>query len=338
MPIANIKLIAGIGLVTAALGLSGGVARAQATPVTIALPAISVLFLAEYVAEDAHIWEKEGLAVKVLNISGIGSINAVISKSADFSMSSGPSITRAYAHGQKLVALATALNQSGQDVVLRKDIADAAHFDPTAPLATRAQILKGKTIAISAVGAIPDLVLRAVAKAGGVTPDQMTITPMQPPEFLAAFARKSIDGFSNTPPFIQQVVLDGTGVIVSDSAKGEPTEFSPVSVTMLMTRSDFCASQKSVCEKTVHGTVAAMQFIRAQPVETLAIMKARFPSYDEKVLKAAYEMLKAMTPDSAATTIPELENGDQMNVAAGYMKSEDKLADYGVLIDNSFLK
>jgi ABC-type nitrate/sulfonate/bicarbonate transport system substrate-binding protein len=338
MRIGNIRLIAGIGLLTATLGLSGGIARAQTTPTVIALPAVSVLFLAEYVAEDAHVWDKAGLAVKVLNISGIGSINAVISKSADFSMSSGPSITRAYAHGQKLVALATALNQSGQDVVLRKDIADATHFDPTAPLATRAQILKGRTIAISAIGAIPDLVLRAVAKAGGVTPDQMTITPMQPPEFLAAFARKSIDGFSNTPPFIQQVVLDGTGVIVSDSAKGEPTEFSPISATMLLTRADFCAQQKTVCEKATQGIVAAMGIIRTQPSQTLAIMKTRFPAYDDKVLAAAYEMVKAMTPDSAATTVAALENGDLMNVAAGYMKSDEKLADYKVLIDNSFIK
>src|ERR1019366_8975017 len=114
-------------------------------------------------------------------------------------------ITRAYAAGQKLVALVNVQDQAGQDVVVRKDIAEAAHFDPNAPLSTRARILKGRTIAISAVGAMPDVVLRAVAKSAGVAADQMVITPMQPPEILAAFARHAIDGFSNAPPYIQQV-------------------------------------------------------------------------------------------------------------------------------------
>ncbi len=330
--------LAGAVALAIAVAMGGSAARAQTEQTIIALPAVSVLFLVEYVAEDSHLWEQQGLGVKVLNINGIGSINAVIANSADFSMSSGPSITRAYARGQKLVALATALNQSGQDVVVRKDIADAAHFDPSAPLATRAQILKGRTIAVSAIGAIPDLILRAVAKTAGITPDQLIVPPMQPPEFLAAFARKAIDGFSNTPPFIQQVVLYGTGVIVSDSAKGEPTEFSPVSSSLLLARADFCATHQSICEKTVHGVVEAIQIIRHDQAATLAIMRARFPAYDDKVLLAAYEMVKAMTPDSPVTTAQELENGDLLNIAAGFMRQDEKLANYSDLADNSFVK
>ncbi len=313
-------------------------ARAQIEHTILTVPAVSFNFLAESVAEDSHLWEKQGLEVKVLNIAGVGALNAVIANSADFSMSSGTSITRAYARGQKLVALASVVDQSEQDVVVRKDIADAQHFDPNAPLATRAQILKGRTIAISAVGAIPDLVLRVVAKSAGVAPDQMVITPMQPPEFMAAFARKAIDGFSNSPPFIQQVVLDGTGVIVSDSAKGEPTEYAPFSSALLLTRADFCVAHRTICEKMVHGFVEATKIIRNQPTETLAIMKARFGTYDDKVLRAAYDMMKATTPDPAVTTAKELENADLINIAAGFMKPEDKLADYGALIDNDFVK
>jgi hypothetical protein len=66
-------------------------------------------------------------------------------------------------------------------------------------------------------------------------------------------------------------------------------------------------------------------------------MKARFVAYDDKVLLAAYEMVKAMTPDSPVTTAQELENGDLLNVAAGFMKPEEKLANYGDLTDNSFV-
>ena len=276
--------------------------------------------------------------MKVVYIAGVGATNAVIANSADFAMSSASSITRAYARGQKLVALATPIDQSGQDVVVRKDIAEAAHFDPNAPLSTRARILKGRTIAIGDIGTIPDVVLRVVAKSAGVAPDQMVITPMHTPEFLAAFARHAIDGFSGEPPAIQQVVLNGTGAIVSDAAKGEPTEFSPVAGTLLVARADFCAAHRPICEKMVRGFVEAARIIRNQPAETLAIMKARYGSYDDKVLRAAYEMEKAMTPEPSVTTAKELENGVLMSIAAGFLKPEEKLADYSALIDNDFVK
>ena len=186
---------------------------------------------------------------------------------------------------------------------------------------------------------MPDLVLRVVAKAGGVAPDQMVIRrAKQPPEFMAAFARHAVDGFTNSPPFIQQVVLDGTGVIVSDFAKGEPTEFSPFASALFVTRADFCAAHRSICEKMVRGIVEATRIIRNQPSETLAIMKARFGTYDDKVLRAAYEMIRATTPDPATSTAKEMENGDLMNIAAGFMKPEDTLADYGALVDNEFVK
>ena len=321
----------------AALGLAMPQARAE--DVTLAIPAQNLLFLTQYIAADQHLWEKQGLNTKVIYITGIGATNAVIAGSADFSMASGPTVTRANAKGQKLVALLTAINKSGQSVVLRKEVADAAHFDPKAPLAERAKVLKGKKIAVSAVGAIPDAVLRVVAKAGGLGPDDIVVPPMQPPEFMAAMASKSIDGFSNSPPFPEQLIAAGTGVLVSDSRLGEPSEFDPVSSSVLLARGDYCGKHQSICEKMVHALYQAVQIIRTDPQTSLAVMKAHFgTAYDDKVLQAAYETVKAMTPDNPSTTVQMLENGDSMNVAAGFMKADEKLPDYQPLIDNSFVK
>src|SRR5262249_12432415 len=116
-------------MVPAVLGLAAtavAVPVARAEGATLAIPGQDVLFLARYIADDQHLWQKQGLNVKILDIIGIGSMNAVIAGSADFSMGSGPTITRAWARGQKVVALLTAISQSGQSIVLRKEIADAA--------------------------------------------------------------------------------------------------------------------------------------------------------------------------------------------------------------------
>jgi ABC-type nitrate/sulfonate/bicarbonate transport system substrate-binding protein len=322
----------------AGLALAPALARAADDKAILAIPGTNVLFLVQYVAADEHLWAKQGLDVDVRYIIGIGAMNAVISGSAAFSMSSGPSITRANARGPKLTALATANAQSGQDVVIRKDIADAAHFDPGAPLSLRGRIVKGRTFAVGGLAAIPDIVLKVIARDAGVARDDVTVTPMQPPEFMAAFQRKAIDGFANSPPFIQQVVLDGTGVMVSDTAKGEPTEYSPVSSALLLARADYCPAHQDICTKMVGGVVAALRLIRADKATAIAVMKTHFGTYGDKVLEASYDMLRAITPEPPITTPQELENGDNMNVAAGYMKPEEKLPRYDTIIDNEFVK
>jgi sulfonate transport system substrate-binding protein len=327
--------IAMLGFVGVAMLAPPAIAAEEDT--TLAVPAINLGFLTRYVAEDEGFWKKQGLNVKVQHIQGIGSMNAVIAGSVDFSMSSGPSITRANARGQKLTALATSISESDAYIVIRKDIAEAAHFNPNASLAERGKILKGKTIATGGTAAIPDIVLKTVQKIAGVPREDVTTTPMQPPEFMAAFSRKAIDGFVSGPPFSQQAVIEGTGVLVSDSAKGEPKEYSPVSSALLLTRADFCSTHRSICQKMVHGIVQAAKFVHEHKPQTLAIIKKNF-KLDDKVVEASYEALKAMTPVPPITTPKSLENADLLNIAAGFMTEKDELADYAAIINNEFTK
>ncbi|HZT51875.1 MAG TPA: ABC transporter substrate-binding protein, partial [Stellaceae bacterium] len=135
------------GVVAAALGGGAGAARAETDHVTLALPAEGMNFLAYYVAQDLGIFAAQQIDVKGVVITGVGSFNAVVSGSVEFSFSSGSSLTRAAAHGQRMLALAQMNNLPVWDIVIRKEIAEAAHFDPKAPLAERAAILKGHTIA-----------------------------------------------------------------------------------------------------------------------------------------------------------------------------------------------
>ena len=334
---ARTLVLAALGI--AAIGALPQTARAATSEsTTLAIPAENLGFISRYVAEYEGLWKQQGLDVKVLDIQGIGSMNAVISGSVDFSMSSGPSITRADARGRNLVALATGIDQSDEYIVIRKSIAEAAHFNPDAPLAERGKILEGKTIAVGGAAAIPDIVLKVVAHLAGVARESVTTTPMTPPEFMAAFDRKSIDGFVSGPPFTQEALIAGTGVLVSDAAKGEPQQYSPVSSALLLSRKDFCSAHRSICVKMVHGIVEAAKFIHAHPKQTLAILKKHFGKYNDKVLEASYQALAAMTPVPPITTPKSLENADDMNIAAGFMPASAKLADYAAIIDNQFTK
>ena len=115
---------------------------------TMAIPVTSLGFMMEFVAEDMHFYEKHGVAMKTTQINGLGSINALIAGSVDFAQPSGVSLTRAASKGQNLLAIVQLTDRIVVQVVLRKELAEAAGFDPKAPLAKRAAILKGRTMAV----------------------------------------------------------------------------------------------------------------------------------------------------------------------------------------------
>lgn len=324
----------------ALLAASPHAAAQSAAPeqASLALPAINLAFIDTYLAEDEGFWKNQGLDVTIHHITGIGATNAVIAGSIDFSFASGPTVTRANARGQKLVALATTIDQSDEDIIVQKRIADAAHFDPNAPLAVRGRILKGLTIATGGAGAIPDIILKVVAKEAGLGPNDVTTTPMAAAEFSAAFAQKRIDGFVSGPPFAQIALLDGTGVMVSDTSKGEPKDYAPVSSALLLARADFCPAHRSICTKLLHGIVEASRFFHAHPKETLAVMKKHFGTYSDKVLEASYQALLPMMPVPPITTPEELRNANRLDIASGFLKPGDMLSDFSAIIDNEFTK
>src|SRR6185295_6136180 len=125
-----------------ALGLNPTVGKAQETEVTFAIPALTLTFTAHFVAEDAGFFKREGLKVTTRNLVGVASPNAVLAGSADFTMGTGPVFLRAAAQGQRFFAIANLVDRPMVELVLRKDVAEAAGITDKTPPAERAKALK----------------------------------------------------------------------------------------------------------------------------------------------------------------------------------------------------
>src|SRR5690242_21918818 len=97
------------GVASAAIGLAmlAGPAGAAPDNTSLSLPGEGVTFLPIYAAQDAHLFEKEGLTVKTVYLPGVGTTNAVISGAVDFGISNGVPLTRAAAHGQNMLPIAS---------------------------------------------------------------------------------------------------------------------------------------------------------------------------------------------------------------------------------------
>jgi NitT/TauT family transport system substrate-binding protein len=324
--------------VALALGAAQAPARADVDPATLALPAEGMNFLAYYIAEDLGIFKAQGIDVKSVVIAGVGSFNAVVAGSVDFSFSSGSSLTRAAAHGQRMLALAQENNLPVWDIVLQKDIADAAQFDPRAPLAVRAALLKGRTMGIAGVQALDNAYLNIVAKEGGADLASMKLAPMGSTELVAAFERKAIDGFVSGPPWPQVVEDDGTAVPIAIGPNGEPASLVPIASSLLIARPQTCIERRVLCEKIGRSMVLASQAVHERTKDVLAALEKRFQNIKPAVLERSLAALVKVMPMVPLVDAVALKKADEINVDAGFMKPDQLLSSYEGLATNEYLK
>jgi len=313
-------------------------ARAENEHALMALPADVMQFLGIYAAQDLGFWQREGLDVKTVFIAGVGSFNAVVSGSADFSVSSAVALTRAAAHGQRMLAIANMIDRPVWSIVVSKEIADAAHFDPAAPLAMRARLLQGRKISIDAVNSVVHAYLRAIARAGGVDPENIIVAPLQPADTLAAFSRKALDGFVAGTPWPQQVLQNGTGVVIASPITNDPDWIAPNGSGVVVTRPQFCVEHRSICLKMGKGLVAGARFIHEQPDEALALMKKHFDKIDAAVIERSFKVVEIGTPLPPVMVSAVLANSERLNIEAGLMAPADRLKSYDGLFTDAFVR
>ena len=325
-------------LATLVLGCAPLQAQPALEDVTMAVPAVGFPFTAGYVADALGLWEKHGLRVKTVTVAGIGSTNAVISGSAEFAQISGLSLTRAAASGQRLLAIANTLERPITEISIRRDIAAAAGFDPKAPLAKRAQVLKDHTFAIGGVNTVVHAYLRIVAGIGGLDPESIRVAPMAGDNMLAGMQTRAIDGMSTVLPWTRKGTVEGTTVLVASGAEGDPPHLAPLAFNVVATRPETCEKRKSLCVKMGRAVSEAMATIRDDPQRTLAVVKQRFAKFDEAVLNVSVDIVRRATPAVPAVTAAALENAENFNVEARLMKPDAKLKSYEGLSTGEYVK
>lgn len=315
-------------------------AQADMEKTTMALPAIAPIFALSWVAQDAGIYKDVGLEVTEHLIQGVGATNAVIGGSVDFANSSGTTLTRAAAKNQPIVGIATTYDRSGFWIILNKKIADERHFDPKAPLADRAKVMKGLRFSVGSLQTLPHAYLNAIARIGGLDPEtDLVAAAISLPNILGAMTTGSIDGASVGPPVVQQALKAGD-VLVADGTTGNPIDppwLTRIDSIVVVAKKDTCTARRSLCVKMGEALAKAASFIQDRPKETEAIMGKRLNFTDPQILEEMYQVTAESTPRSPAVSAKGLETADQLNVEAGFMPADQKLKSYDGLFDNEFV-
>lgn len=333
--------VALLGVVSAVPFLGGAVKVVAQAPeeVTLAVPALSLTFASTFVAEELQLWEKEGLRVKISTVPGVGAANAVLAGSVDFCLTSAATQVRAAARGQQLFAIAQLMDRIPQEAVLRKEVADKAGITAALPIEKRGQALRGKRMAVDSINSINHILLKYVAKKGGLDPEKdLTVTPMQPANMIAALKSGAIDGFMMSPPWPSMATRDGTGVTFVSVPRGDLAELYPFAFILLVGRPGFCDNTPAVCRKLVAGYKRALGLIHDNPTEALAALRKKFDKIEPGVLADSFEVTRAAASKTALVQEAGIRHAVDFQVDAGAMKPEEKVPNLSALYTNKFVQ
>jgi len=330
------------GMAAAALGVAVGLCpsdgTAQETEVVMALPAPTMTFSSVFLAEDAGFFKKEGLKVSLRNLVGVAATNAVIAGSADFTMGTGPVFLRAAAQGQRLLALANLIDRPLVELVLRKDVAEAAKISPQMSLAERGKVLKDKTIGIQGVGSIIHAWTRLVGHRAGLDVEKdFRIAPMNPPAMLPALDSKQLDGYATSLPFTTQAVLKGSAVMLASGFDAAP-DLLPFAYGLVYTRPQTCTEKRDLCVRMARAMANANAFIHGKPDEALALLKKRFARMDQDLLAAAWQTVSKAHAKDIKVTLPALDHSQKVSLEASLLKPEDALKSFDGLYTDEFVR
>ncbi len=321
-----------------AVGLGPTIGNSQEIDILMALPAATLTFSAAFIAEDGGFYKKEGLKVSYRTIVGVGSVNAVIAGSADFTMGTGPVFLRAAAQGQRLLALANLVDKPLVELVLRKDVAAAAGITDAMPLGERAKALKGKTIGIQGVGSIVHAWERLVANRGGLDIEKdVRIAPMDPSGMPAALETRQIDGYATSLPFTTQAVLGGSAVMLASAVRDAP-DLLPFAYGLVYTRPDTCAKQREKCVRMARALAGANAFIHDKPAAALDLLKKRFDKMDPAVLAAAWQIVAQAHAKDIRVTVPGLDHSQKVSLEAKLLEPKDALTSFDGLYTDEFVR
>jgi NitT/TauT family transport system substrate-binding protein len=328
-------LIAAAMLGAASLPVS---AQPALQDIVIAMPNFTFTSTPNFIADELGLWAKHGLRAKFIQIQGIGATNAVIAGSADFVQAGGSTLTRAAARGQRLLAIANTVERNIVAITMRKELAEAGGFDASAPLAKRAQVLRGKTFGVGAINANPHAYLLVVAHQAGIRPDELRVTALEGNAMMAAFQNKQIDGMSNSPPWPLRPVVEGASVVIASGPNGDPPNAVNFAYNVVLAKPETCQKRREVCMGVGQVMKEAVAYLVAHPTVVKAILQKKFPNLDAKLIAAAFEEIRKSTPKVPVVTDESLHHADDFNIEAGMMKADAKLKSYNGLFTDEFVK
>jgi NitT/TauT family transport system substrate-binding protein len=279
----------------------------------------SMLYLPLYVAIDQGFFTAQGLDLdKETAGSPTVALNAVISKSAEFSL-----------HGPEWVAIAASKGAAVH--IIANVVNGAAVWIAATPdfKFTSVKDLKGEKVVTGTMPTTSTSLFMKLLKENGMdanTDVDMIQVPIgtEPGPFMAQQAKVAV----MYEPGLDQVVAKGMKAVL-----GFPKLYGPYAFSAIAARNDV---DPDSAQRLVKGLEMAMRFMPANQARTIEIAKSEFPNLDPAVVEAAVKRMIAedVYPKSVDISADALKVSMATQIALGNLSAQP---DYETFVDKTFI-
>ena len=248
-------------------------AQAQLVKLKAAYSSESSWSLATWVAYDAELFKKYGLAVDLVLIRSAATITAaLIAGETPMIQLGGNGTIQAALQGADTVNVQTLVPIIPQSLVVSADIKST-------------EDLKGKRLGVSRFGALSDLVIRHYLRKFGLDPAKdVTIVQVGGiPELLAAMKAGAISGGSLSPPVLTAAKKAG----FRELGDFESLDYKYPAVAIATTRS-FIQRQRSTALNFLRAEVEGIHAIRTQKNFAMNVLKKYMRISDPDIIEEGY--------------------------------------------------
>ena len=284
----------------------------------VAGPSVNMIYA--YVPQDAGLWKKHGLDVRMVLFEA-GSTLAQVARAGEvkFAVNSGPTTIASRTQGADSVIVATSVNTLPYSLVTAKGI-------------TKWADLKGKKIGISRFGSGTDTAIRLVCKKFGLDPakDLVIIQGGTQPSRLQALIAGSLDATLVSPPLDLKAKQQGLTILVNIAELA-----IPYPQLVIETTDRFARENPREVKNFLKGFLEGVYYTASHKDETKKLITKYLKESDPEILEATYQSFIQVTDYSANPNLDGLRNAiEEVGARVPAAKSK-KPEDF---IDTRFLK
>ena len=247
-----------------------------AEKITASYGAISGSMAQTWVAKEAKLFEKYGLDVNLVYISGgPRSIMSLIGGSVQFVNHSGMPALEAYQRGADTAMIASPLNQLEHSLVVQKNI-------------TSTEQLRGKILGMSTAGSLTDILLREGLRLNGIADKDVTILPVGDlGARLSGLQTGRIHGAIIAG--IQTLTANKLGFRTLIDYSKLPIE---IAGSGILVRRSYVSKNSDTTVRFLKAWIEGLYLFKAKPEFAVTVLKKYVASQDNEVLSSIYNLYK----------------------------------------------
>jgi ABC-type nitrate/sulfonate/bicarbonate transport system substrate-binding protein len=305
------RMIKILTLVVLLIGQSALAQTEKKTSVGLIYEAIAATNATLWLAEDARLFEKYGLDVKVIHARGAVPVQALVSGSVEFGAFSGSSAVAAVLAGSDLVFVAAKGNFAVMSFWVRRD----------SPIKSLTE-LKGKTIGVTRAGSATHTIARLALKPVGLTDrDVRFLHHGGLPESFVSLDRGLVDASMGSPP------RPGFRELVDLSSLKIPFLQGAIEVQRA-----FLQNRRDIVVNMLKAYVETIKLAKEKPDLAMAAIAKRMRVRVD-VVRPVYQ-----PHENALEEIPYVRRDSVQAIFDQYSKEQLKNLTYDKLTDNSVLQ